>query len=260
VLGNSTNPHFHKSAFFVSHKSPNQVESGAMSIIALVNQKGGVGKTTLSINTAACLAQLGQRVLLIDADKQATASAWQSLRGEQEKLFIVTGMARENMAREAMDLAAGYDFTVIDGPPHADAISRSCIAAADVVIVPIEPGGPSLWSSDVTLRQLEQAMEFKPTLKCGFVVSRKIPGTIIGRGASVAAAAAGIPIFKTQVEQRVAFAEAITLGKTIFESAPNSAAVREIHTLTHEILDLFNAPEGLHNGQETTDSRSDQRI
>ena len=112
----------------------------------------------------------------------------------------------------------------------------------------------------MTLRQLEQAMEFKPALKCGFVVSRKIPGTVIGRGASVAAAAGGIPIFKTQVEQRVAFAEAITLGKTLFEYAPNSAAVRDIHALTHEILELFHAPKGLHNGQETTDSRPDQRV
>jgi len=70
----------------------------------------------------------------------------------------------------------------------------------------------------------------------------------------------GCYIFKTQVEQRVAFAEAITLGKTIFEYAPNNAAVRDIHALAQEIVELFHAPEGLHDGQETTDSRPDQRV
>src|SRR5215472_454521 len=135
-------------------------------IISFVNQKGGVGKSTLSINVAACLAMLGQKVLLIDADKQGTSSMWASFR--EETAFQVVNMARENMARDALRLAAEFDFTIIDGPPQAETISRSCIVASDLVVVPIEPGGASRWSSDLTIRQLKEAQELKPTLKCGF--------------------------------------------------------------------------------------------
>ena len=122
-------------------------------------------------------------------------------------------MARENMARDAMAMSADYDFTVIDGPPHAEAISRSCIVASSLVVLPIEPGGPSLWSSDVTIRQVQQAQELRPDLKCGFVVSRKIGGTVLGREASRMAEDAGIPIFDVEVEQRIAYVEAQTDGQ-----------------------------------------------
>jgi chromosome partitioning protein len=142
-----------------------------------------------------------------------------------------------------MKIAADYDFTLIDGPPHADAISRSCIVASDLVIVPIEPGGASRWSSDLTVRQLKEAQQFKTTLKCGFVVSRKISGTVLGRDARAMAADAGIPMFETEVEQRIVYAEALTMGKTIFEWGGNNAAVREIQALTHELLDTFKADE-----------------
>ena len=207
-------------------------------ILSFLNQKGGVGKSTLSINVAACLSILGQKVLLIDADKQATASTWASLRPESQ--FEVVSMARENMARDVIKLAAGYDFTVIDGPPQAETISRSCIVASDLVVVPIEPGGASRWSSDLTIRQLTDAQELKPTLQCGFVVSRKIGGTVLGRDTRAMAADAGIPTFATEIEQRIAYAEALTMGKTIFEWAANGPAVREIQALTHELLDAFN--------------------
>jgi chromosome partitioning protein len=210
-------------------------------IWGFVNQKGGVGKSTLSQNVADCLSRLGQRVLLIDADKQGTSSDWASLRSESR--FSVVSMARENMALDAMKIAADYDFTLIDGPPHADAISRSCIVASDLVIVPIEPGGASRWSSDLTVRQLKEAQQFKTTLKCGFVVSRKISGTVLGRDARAMAADAGIPMFETAVEQRIVYAEALTMGKTIFEWGGNNAAVREIQALTHELLDTFKADE-----------------
>jgi chromosome partitioning protein len=79
-------------------------------------------------------------------------------------------MARENMARVAMKMATDYQHTIIDGPPHAQEVARSCIIAADFVALPIEPSGLSTWASDFTVRQVREAQEYKPTLRCGFVV------------------------------------------------------------------------------------------
>ena len=204
-------------------------------IISFLNQKGGVGKTTLSINTAAYLATLGHKVLLIDADKQGSSSTWASLR--ESAPFQVVSMARGNMARDAMRLAADYTHTIIDGPPHAEEIARSCIAASDFVALPIEPSGLSTWASDLTVKQVQEAQEFKPDLACGFLISRRIGNTVIGRDIRSMAESAGIPILSAEIEQRVAFAESLTMGKTIFEWSPESAAAKEIETLTKEIMD-----------------------
>ncbi|HCP82702.1 MAG TPA: cobyrinic acid a,c-diamide synthase [Octadecabacter sp.] len=215
-------------------------------IISFLNQKGGVGKTTLSVNVAAYLAKSGHRVLLIDADKQGSASTWASIR--EDAPFQVVSMARTNMARDALKLAADYTHTIIDGPPHAEEIARSCIVASDFVALPIEPSGLSTWASDLTVKQVREAQEFKPSLKCGFVVSRKIGNTVIGRDIRNMAAEAGMPILAGDIEQRVAFAESLTMGKSIFEWAEGSAAAKEIEQLTKEIEryveeDIFSGTE-----------------
>lgn len=207
-------------------------------IISFINQKGGVGKTTLSINVAANLAHQGSKVLLIDADKQGSASTWTSLRDETP--FQVVSMARENMAKDALSLASEFDYTIIDAPPHAEAIARSCIIASDLVVMPIEPSGLSTWASDLTAQQVMQAKEFKETLKCGFVVSRKIGKTVIGREIRQMVDASDIRIFNSDVENRVAYAESITMGQTIYEWNADKKAIEEISKLTNELINYDN--------------------
>ena len=211
-------------------------------IISFLNQKGGVGRTTLSINVAEYLAHLGYRVLLIDANKQASASTWASYR--EDPTFQVVNLARSNMAKEAITLAGSYDHTIIDGPPRDEDIARSCIIASDYVALPIEPSGLSTWASNLTVRQVREAQEIKPSLGCGFVISRKIGNTVIGRDIRTMAARIGIPILKAEMEQRVAFAESLTMGQTIFEWAAESAAAQEIQNLTQEIQTYVSSGAG----------------
>ena len=210
-------------------------------IWAFLNQKGGVGKSTLATNAADWLQRRGGEVLLVDADPQATASAWAALRAELP--FPVVRMARSNMAREIRRHAAGYSHVVIDGPPRAEALSRAVIAAADLVVVPIEPSGASDWASLVTVAQIEEARQYKESLRAALLVSRAIPGTVIGREIRAHVGEHGLPVLGAAVANRVAFAEALTLGKTVFEWAPGSAAAREFDAVMEEI-GAFHEQEG----------------
>lgn len=86
-------------------------------IIGVLNQKGGVGKTTIAVNLAAVYAKAGQRVLLVDADPQGSSLAWSSAR-EGKPLFTVVGMPKPTLHKDMPSIARDYDMVVIDGSPR----------------------------------------------------------------------------------------------------------------------------------------------
>ena len=204
-------------------------------IIGVLNQKGGVGKTTIAIHLAAAFARQGRRVLLLDADPQGSALDWDAAR-EAEPLFTVMGKPTATLHRDMDVLAADFDDVVIDGPPRVDDIARSAIMASDLVLIPVQPSPYDVWAAEDIVKLVREASVFKESLKTVFAINRKIANTAIGRDVAEALAQYELSVLEATVCQRVAFAESASSGQTVLETEPRGAAAREIKALADEIL------------------------
>ena len=206
-------------------------------IISLLNQKGGVGKTTLAVHLASALAGRGRRVMLVDADPQGSALDWAASR-EGEAPFPVIGLPKPTLHKELPKLAADYDMLVIDGAPRVYDVARSAIMASDLVLIPVQPSPYDVWAAKEIVDLLTEVRPFKENLKSAFVINRKIVNTAIGRDVKDALSEYEVPVLESQICQRVGFAESAARGRTVLESEPGSLASREIETLTDEVMEL----------------------
>lgn len=207
-------------------------------IIAFLNQKGGTGKTTLSINVAHGLALAGNRLLLVDADPQGSARDWAAAR-EEEPLFPVIGLDRPVLHKEVPSLAADYDFVVIDGPPRVYELARSAIMASDLIIVPVQPSPYDVWAAEEIITLTREASVYKENLKIVFTINRKISNTVIGRDVKEALDQYDIETLEPPITQRVIFAETAASGSTVLEAEPKGQGAREIRGLVDSILEVM---------------------
>jgi chromosome partitioning protein len=203
-------------------------------VIALLNQKGGVGKTTLAVHIATALARKGRKVLLLDADPQGSALDWAAAR-QGAPLFPVVGLPKSSIHKELPTLAANFEFVIIDGPPRVYDVARSAIMASDLVLIPVQPSPYDVWAAKEIMDLLNDAAIYKPGLKKAFVINRKIANTAIGRDVAEALSEYPLPVLHTPICQRVAFAESATQGLTVYEIDPEMIASQEMSQLADEV-------------------------
>jgi chromosome partitioning protein len=209
-----------------------------MPIIALLNQKGGVGKTTLSVHIATALAAGSEeerhKVLLIDADPQGSALDWAAARTAPAR-FPVIGLPKPTLHREIPALAQGYEWVVIDGPPRVNELARSAIAASDMVVIPVQPSPFDVWAAEDIVNIINECSIHKPALKSRFLINRLFPNTKLGSEVTEALTAFEIPVLKSTICNRTEYAKSAKSGLTALETDPTGPAAKEVQLLIQEI-------------------------
>jgi chromosome partitioning protein len=174
--------------------------------IGVLNLKGGTGKTTSAVFLAAGLQRAGDRTLLVDADPQGSALAWSAL---VEAWPIPTiGMPKPVLHRQLPQLAEGYAHVVIDCPPADEAIVRSALLVADIVVLPM---APSMMDLDRLRPTLGLLADVAPQNEPGFwaLLTRVRPRTSMSAAARLWLTDLEVPVLKAEIPLRETFARAL---------------------------------------------------
>ncbi len=205
-----------------------------MKVIAVLNQKGGSGKTTIATQLARGLQIQGYSVLLVDSDKQGSARDWRAV--DENNPLPVIGLDRPTLDKDLKSVS-DKDYIVIDGSPQATDLAISAIKAADFILIPVQPSPYDVWATSDLVDIVKQRIEVTDgKLKAAFVVSRAINNTNIGKEVASVLLDYGLPVLDTKIMQRVSYPNSASIGKTVFDTeAANSSAVEEMTNLVNEI-------------------------
>jgi chromosome partitioning protein len=212
-------------------------------IITVCNQKGGAGKTTLSMHLAGALARRGNRVLVVDADPQSTATRWAASADDAQPFpASVVGLsaADAKVHREVQKFAANYDFIVIDCPAAADSpVPHSALLISDIALVPIIPSPPDMWAAVGIRRVIESVSTVRESLKARLVVNQCQPNTNLAKKVLDILPEFKMQVCRTQINQRVAYRKAAGFGSTVHTlGASATDAINEVESLTDEVLEI----------------------
>lgn len=221
-------------------------------VIAVANQKGGAGKTTISVNLAAGLVEAGYKVLLVDADPQTSALKWRNHADENSLGFDVIALPSQLLNRDIPSISKSYEVSIIDCPPGGtpggsktdirDNITRSAMLAANLVIIPVQPSVVDFDAAATMLPLIRQSSVANPKLQVRVLINRKPPArTRLGAQARAGAEEyfEGLEVFAIEICHRQAFAESPSVGKAIVTYDSQSKAAEEIRSLTREVIECL---------------------
>lgn len=220
-------------------------------VVSFLNQKGGVGKTAISFNTAYALAKRGHKVLLIDSDPQnsiLSLAAAREMDEEQNNIpmlpFTVLSIATADsgiIRQEIAKLKDNYDYILVDGRPSIiDRATRATVLASDLVIVPTNSAGTDIWASNGLFRIIQEISEENENLTLGMLFNQHNGRFKLTQSVIDSVKKSGTwQIFNTTIGRRQDFPESMTYGLSVSELNPNGKASEEINALANEIEEIF---------------------
>ena len=208
-----------------------------MPVIAIVNQKGGVGKTSLATNLASALADQ-EPTLLLDCDPQRSASGWAALNPDEQRPLTVQGVDEGSLVRQVRAVSGEYPWVLIDCPPGITRVNADAIRESDMVLIPCKPRVWDVWACEdivaaVKLRQ--ESNRGRP--KAAFVISMGRPRTRFSKQINSALAGLGLPILQGRTTEREAYAVAAGEGRSVLDGR-DRVAKDEMNSIRNEVKEM----------------------
>ena len=208
-----------------------------MHVIAVLNQKGGPGKTTIATNLARAAQERGQRTGIVDADaSQGTASEWAA---REEDTPPVYATHEPTIHENVPALEDAFDLVIVDGAPHVENMATSAIKAADLVLIPVRPSAADIWAAQDIIDLVRARQKVTGSPDVAFVVSQQVVGSNLAATVKDALAAFDVAVLEARTSQRVAYAEALGAGVSVLDLNARKAA-DEVNALADEVLARLN--------------------
>ena len=209
-------------------------------IVLIGSQKGGCGKSTTAVNLCASLADAGRDLILVDADRQGTASNWASDRAEQTDIPLVNCVQKYgNISSTLKDLDGRYEYVIVDAAARDSRELRTGMVVADILVVPFRPSQPDLDTLVAVHKLVNQAGDLNADLSAYAVLTMASTNPLVNEVAEATEYLVDYPdihLMETVIRDRKVYRDAVSEGLGVIEMS-NAKAKDEISSFVKELLD-----------------------
>ncbi|CAM2163135.1 chromosome partitioning protein [Burkholderia cepacia] len=219
-------------------------------VFAVANQKGGVGKSTTSVNLAGACHDQGYKVMVVDTDDQQSCISWAASSGDQPLPFPIISLAGlgKTIGSQLVAFANDYDIVIVDCPPSiSDLTTGRVLAVADVTLVPTDVSPLEMWSNQGMIKLIESTQTVNPNGKVAIFLNKFQPRSMLSEQMVDLLKESGVTLLKQKVPYREVYRQAAAMGRTVFDAK----GLRNTKAAKEDFNALFEAVVELHQGTST---------